>query len=134
MGNKGFLLFLLREIYDPAVHLTDEELQAKSGLSRRVQSVIEQPRLYLMGMAGSSDADQLAFTPTRRECLRGLSQPVKHNGIDIHDKMRFMKGDNTSVEFEDGSQKGGHLGCPGCEGDIRMADDYQQHGLQKIQN
>lgn len=125
LGNKGFLLFLVREMYDPAVHLTDGELQTKCGLSKKVQSIIEQPRLYMMGMAGSSDADQLAFTSTRRECLRGLNQPVQHNGIDIHDNMRFMNGDNPSVEFEDGTQKGGHLGCPGCDGDIRMADDYE---------
>ena len=35
-----------------------------------------------------------------------------------------MNGDNPSAEFEDGSQKGGHHGCTGCDGDMRRADEY----------
>ena len=27
-----------------------------------------------------------------------------------------MNGDNPAVEFEDGTQKGGHFGCSGCSG------------------
>ncbi|KAK3704916.1 hypothetical protein QZH41_005383, partial [Actinostola sp. cb2023] len=99
-----------------------------SGLGNRGMMlffVIEEPHLYMMGLSGSSDADQMLFIPTRRECLQSFSQPVESkDGIAIQDKMRFMNGDNPSVEYEDGTQKGGHRGCAGCDGDIRMAGQY----------
>ena len=79
---------------------------------------MEQPHLYMMGVCGSSDADQMLFTPTRQECLRGLALPMQIKDISITDKMRFMNGDNPSVEFEDETQKGGHRGCVGCDGDM----------------
>ena len=66
------------------------------------------PKKLMMGVCGSGDADQMLFIPTRQECLHGLSQPINLQGVDIKDKMRFMNGDNPSVEFEDGTQKGGH--------------------------
>ena len=36
-----------------------------------------------------------------------------HDHAGIEDTMIFMNGDNPSVEFEDGTQKGGHRGCVG---------------------
>ena len=45
--------------------------------------------------------------------------------------MRFMNGDNPSVEFEDGTQKGGHFGCSGCGGDMRRAYEYDYMAYQK---
>ena len=38
-----------------------------------VQSIIEAPHLYMLGAAGAKDSDQLAFIPTRRECLKELN-------------------------------------------------------------
>lgn len=127
IGSNGLLLFLLREMYDPAVHLTNEEYMAKNNTSKRVdvQVEIEQPHLYMMGLCGSSDADQVLFIPTRQESLRGLSMAVQIKVVTIKDKMRFMNGDNPSVEFEDGTQKGGHRGCVGCDGDMRHSFDYE---------
>ncbi|KAK3734075.1 hypothetical protein QZH41_019813 [Actinostola sp. cb2023] len=125
LGNRGMMLFLVREVYDPAIHMTNQEYQQKNSVQVDVQSVIEEPHLYMMGLSGSSDADQMLFIPTRRECLQSFSQPVESkDGIAIQDKMRFMNGDNPSVEYEDGTQKGGHRGCAGCDGDIRMAGQY----------
>ena len=109
IGSNDLLLFLLREKYDPAVHLTNEEYMAKNNTSKRVdvQAQIEQPHLYTMGLCGSSDADQVLFIPTRQECLRGLSKAVQIENVTIKDKM-FLNRDNPAVEFEDGTQKGGH--------------------------
>ena len=124
IGNHGLMLFLLRELYDPAIHMNNEEYQRKNGLNVDVQSVVEEPHLYMMGFSRSTDEDQLMFIPTRRECLLSLSQTTETDGVPITDKMRFMNGDNPSVEFEDGSQKGGHRGCTGCDGDMRRAGEY----------
>lgn len=102
VASNGLFLFLLRELYDPAIHLTSKEFIAKNNLTKKIdiQAEVEQPHLYMMGVCGSPDADQMLFTPTRQECLRGLTQPIQIKGINITDKMRFMNGDNPSVEFE----------------------------------
>ena len=45
-----------------------------------------------------------------------------------------MNGCNPAVEFEDGTQKGGHFGCPGFGGDMRRASEYHYMAHQKYQN
>jgi len=130
IGNNGLMLFLLRVLYDPAIHYTNQEYQEKYGTFVDVQSVIEEPHLYMMGMSGSSDADQMKFVPTRRECLKSLSKTIEVNDIEFKDKMRLMNGDNPSIEFEDGTQKGGHRGCSGCDGDIRRAGEYDYMAIE----
>lgn len=70
LSQSGMMLFLVREIYDPAIHLTNKEYHNKYGIpNSQVQSQIEIPQLYMMGMTGGTDVDQLEFSSTRRECL-----------------------------------------------------------------
>ena len=45
--------------------------------------------------------------------------------------MIFMNGDNPSVEFEDGTQKGGHRGCVGCDGEMHSSFDSEYMSHQK---
>ena len=35
------------------------------------------------------------------------------------------KSDNSQFEFEDGTQKGDHRGCVGCDGDMRNSFDFE---------
>lgn len=67
IASNGLMLFLLREVYDPAIDLTNDEYMAQNQISKRVdvQTIVEQPHLYMMGVCGSSDADQMLFIPTR---------------------------------------------------------------------
>lgn len=134
IANHGLMLFLLRELYDPAIHLSNKEYKAKNGYDVDVQSLVEEPKLYMMGFSSSTDEDQLMFVPTRNECLQGLSNTVQIDGIQIADKMRFMNGDNPSVEFEDGTQKGGHYGCSGCDGDMRRAGEYDYMAYRRYKS
>ena len=137
IASSGFMLFLVREVFDPAVHLTSQEYKEKQGgKGVDVQSVIEAPHLYMLGAAGAKDSDQLAFIPTRRECLKELHStevqaPDETETVELREKMRFMNGDNPAVEFEDGTQKGGHFGCCGCGGDMRRASEYDYMAHQK---
>lgn len=140
IASSGFILFLVREVFDPAVHLTYQEWKEKhGGKGVDVQSVIEAPHLYILGAAGTKDSDQLAFIPTRRECLKELNftevqVPDKTETVELKEKMRFMNGDNPAVEFEDGIQKGGHFVCSRCGGDMRRASEYHYMAHQKYQN
>ena len=65
--------------------MNNEEYQKKNGLNVDVQSVVEEPHLYMMGFSRSTDEDQLMFIPTRRECLLGLSQTTEIDGVPITD-------------------------------------------------
>ena len=101
-----------------------------------VQSTIEAPHLYMLGASGAKDSE-LAFVPTRRECLKELQVSEVHvpdSNVTLSEKMRFMNGDNPSVEFEDGTQKGGHFGCSGCGGDMRQAQEYDYMAYQKYRS
>lgn len=105
ISNNGIMLFLLRELYDPGIHLTNKEFKETNGCEVDVQSIIEQPHLYMMGCSKDTADSQLMFVPTRRECLNNLSKHVELEGVSVIDQMRFMNGDNPSIEFEDGTQK-----------------------------
>ena len=63
----------MREVYDPAVHFISQEYKERhGGKGVDIQSTIEVPHLYMLGVSGAKDSDQLAFLPTRREYLREL--------------------------------------------------------------
>ena len=113
------MLFCLREVYDSAIHISDEEAKAKLGRDVDVKASIEKPHLYIIGQSGSSIEDQMKFVPTRQDDLKNLKQAIKtEGGIELSDEMRFMNGDNPSIQFESGNQHGGHKGCSGCDGDL----------------
>lgn len=132
LSNYGHMLFCLREMYDPAIHLSDAEARAKLGKQVDVQASVEKPHLYILGQSGSSIEEQMRFVPTRQEDLRNLEQPVTtEDGIDITDGMRFMNGDNPSVQFESGTQHGGHKGCSGCDGDLNQSYDLEYMSKRK---
>ena len=46
-------------------------------------------------------------------------------GIEISDEMRFMNGDNPSIQFESGNQHGGHKGCSGSDSDLKPSYDLE---------
>ena len=86
----------------------------------------EKPHLYIIGQSGSSIEDQMNFVPTRQDDLKNLKQAIKtEGGIEISDEMRFMNGDNPSIQFESGNQHGGHKGCSGCDGDLNQRYDLE---------
>lgn len=124
LANSGFMLFLMRQLYDPAVHLTKSEYSQKTGKIIDVQATIEKPHLYILSKARATTEAQLKFVATRSECLQKMSEPISVDGVGITDTMRLMNGDKPAVEYESGNQKGGHYPCPGCDAHMTMVDDY----------
>ena len=133
IGSTEIMLFLVHKMYDTNIHLTSEEYLAKNTNDKKidVQAEIEQPHLYMIGMCGSSDADQVLFIPTRRECLRDLSKEVQIQDVKIKDTMIFVNGDNPSIEFKDETWKGGHRGCVGCDGDMHSSFNLESMSHRK---
>lgn len=96
-------------VYDPAVYLTGD-LRTTS-----IQTIVEQPHLYLIALNSSSVEDQAAIIPDRVSCLPDLNDPVvTESGIAVHDVIRFFIGDHPAQQFERGTQVGGHYKCGGC--------------------
>ena len=121
LANYGHMLFCLREMYDPAIHLSKAEATKMFGREIDVQATVERPHLYILGQSRSTIEDQMRFVPTRQDDLRALNTPIMaDSGEEVQDIMRFM---NPAVEMEDGTQHGGNYGCVGCDGSINSTHD-----------
>ena len=81
-----------------------------------IQSLVEEPVIYMIAPSSSSPADQIALVGDRTECLKELSNPVITSGgtIEINDCLRFFCGDKPSQQFERRTQIGGTYKCGGC--------------------
>ena len=54
---------MVHTLFDPAIHLTNEEYKAKTGKTVNVQEIIEKPELYIVARCKSND-EQLAYVDT----------------------------------------------------------------------
>ena len=118
VANHGYVLFMIQNIYDPAVYYTNAEWHAKNPnkTATSVKKIIEQPEIYMIGQCSSSDEDQLHYCETRIECLQELSSTLfTDDDMGIKNVLRFFKGDRPAIAFETGHQKGGHFPCSSCE-------------------
>ena len=114
VANTGHIIFTINALYDPAIHLTDREYKEITGDNVCVQSIIEEPEIYIVARSRSND-EQLAYVDTRLEDLMVIhAELTDHRGNKYTDIMRFFKGDGPSLQFEAGQQKGGHYYCAGC--------------------
>ena len=78
----------------------------------------------LLVQSSSSIEDKIKFVPARHDDLVNLTQKVKtEEDFEVEDEMRFMNGDNPTVNFECGNQYGGHYACSGCDGRSSMCHD-----------
>ena len=123
LANHGHILFMVSQIFDPALFYTDEEYFQISGKNVNVQAIVEKPELYILARCPGTD-EQLAYTDTRLEDLFDLTNCITVDGLEFRDIMRFFKGDGPAAQFEAGQQKGGHYKCCGCEIHIRNVRDY----------
>ena len=69
LANYGHILFCLRELYDPAIHVTKQEMLDKTGKDIDVQATVEETQLYILGQSRSTVEDQMRFIPTRQQDL-----------------------------------------------------------------
>lgn len=83
--QKGYILFAVWIIYDPAVFYSEQECKSKCGISiTTLQELIEQPMIHMIAPSTSSGEDQLSLVGDRIECLNEMSQPLTaSNGVNI---------------------------------------------------
>ena len=115
--QTGYILFAVWVVYDPAMFYSQAEWQQQqTGQSgANIQSLVEEPVIYMIAPSSSSPADQLALVGDRIECLQELSRPVTaSNGVGVKDTLRFFCGDKPAQQFERGTQIGGIYKCGVC--------------------
>lgn len=70
--NRLYISFMASFIYDKANYLTDEKSMTLRHSTKKVcvQSLVETPKLYILGQSPSTDKDQLSYIETRLEDLK----------------------------------------------------------------
>ena len=87
--NHGHLMMMVSSVYDKAFYFTDQEMLER-GVSVDVQSLVETPHVYILGRCRSSEIEQVAYVPTRADCLKELDVKIStKDGVEITDTMRF---------------------------------------------
>ena len=90
ISNHEHILFTCTEMYDKAIHLSDDEAFKKFGRNIDVQNLIEEPVLYMIGRC-HGDSPITTFTETRIEDIKKLSQPLDVDGIKRFVVVSFFK-------------------------------------------
>ena len=114
--RTGYILFAVWVVYDPALFYTQTEwTQRQTGKCRNIQSLVEEPMIYMIAPSRSSPTDQLALIGDRIERLQELSQPMRAStGTEISDCLHFFCGDKPAQQFERETKIGGIYKCGGC--------------------
>ena len=129
--NHGHILFTCSEVYDKAIHLTDQEALHKYGRKVDVQETIEKPEIYMFARCPGTTV-LTAYSSTRMDDIMELDTPVIFdNGMEVYDVMRFFKGDGPSCQFESGQQKGGNYFCWTCGIPSYRVKDYVHAAYRK---
>ena len=88
--NHGHVLSMVAEVYDKAIHYTDEEVLRNKGKKIDGQSTIEKPEIYILARCPSS-SKLTAYSETRMEDLKELCKGLSFRNTEIIDVMRFFQ-------------------------------------------
>ena len=125
MLGRGYIMMTVHTIFDPAVFNSTREDDKDT-----VQTLVEEPYMYMFGLNSSSIEDQATLIVDRVDCLEEMDEPlIASNGVPVTDIIRFFVGDHTAKQFERGTQCGGVYKCGSCGCKSSLIDD-QAHALQ----
>ena len=112
--------------------LTEAEYKVRSGKQiPSVQSVTEEPEIYMIAPSSSSPSDQLALVGDCIECLHDLSMSITaDNGVEVKDKLRVFVVTNLLNNLERGTQVSGTYKCSRCGCKDTMMSDLP-HALRR---
>ena len=97
--NSGVLAYTAKVIFSDSIYFTDEEILRKTGKEINVQSVVEQPEIYIFAHCSDKTSEKLSYVPFRREDILEMSFPLKIEGVVIKDTMRYFQGRNMLYIF-----------------------------------
>ena len=118
-------------MFDPTVHLTDQEYFNLYGKHINIQSVIEKPQLYILARYWSNES-QLLYSSECLGDILNLKDNVKHSGESVHDIAPIFKRDNPACQLEAGHQKNGNYFCWKCPLNAKMSSNLSLHITTKF--
>ncbi|CAH1240896.1 Hypp6176 [Branchiostoma lanceolatum] len=120
--STWYLLVTVHPLYDPAIFYTSEEMR-QQGKPMDVQSLVEEPEVYLLARSKSTIADQLKYARCQREDIKAM-QDTNYQDVKIRDVVRYFTGDDPAQWVESGEQHQGTYGCSaGCGAPIKRFMD-----------
>lgn len=90
--NSGYLLYTVKVIYSTDIFFTDEEMTSKINKKLNVQSLVEQPEIYIVAQCNDNIVEKLSYVAERRDDASTLDTPIEIEQIKINDKLRFFTG------------------------------------------
>ena len=123
VGGHSYQLMMIACIYDTACYYTDTEFKEKFGVFVNIQTIVEEPRLYILARCPSND-QQILYSQERLNDITALQQKIKTDDIEIIDKMSIFKGDKPAAQFEPGQQKGRKFYCFSCSSHAENSSSY----------
>lgn len=63
-----------------------------TGRQMDVQSIVEQPQIYIVAQCDDTIAEKLTYIPARRDDVLEMSEPLVVDGFMLNDTMRFFQG------------------------------------------
>ena len=123
-------LVLVSCVYDPAFYYTQHEILERN-LNINALNLIEKPEIHIIARSGSAEADQMAYSESRVECLLEMDSVIEtSSGKPISDTLRFFHRDHPARQFEAGNNRGGNYPSTTCSTHRDRFDDlthvYQQ--------
>ena len=89
--NNGFMLYTTKVLYSKDVFYTDDENFKATGKRVNVQSVVEQPWIYIFANCRDNIAEKMSFVSVRREDVMEMASPLTIGNVILNDKMIFFK-------------------------------------------
>ena len=114
--NHGHLMLTVKTLYDEGFYLTREEYKEIYGKDLDIETLIEEPQLYIFSRCRDSLQGKVAYTDTRREDILEMNVKIRINGHEnmVTDTMKYFNGDHPEQASESGNLEGGDVPCAGC--------------------
>ena len=92
MLGSGYPLYTVKTLYSKDIYYTDKEMLDKFNRTVNVQSLVEQPQIFLIGQCADSIEQKLSYVATRMKAMEQMASPLIVNDVLLKDEMRFFIG------------------------------------------
>ena len=93
MLSSGYLLYTVKVIYSEDIFYTDQEMLEMFSKTVNVQSLVEQPEIFIVGQCKDTIEEKLTYVESRVEGYEEMAEPLILGKIVVNDVMRFFTGE-----------------------------------------
>ena len=89
--SSGYMLYTTKVLYSKDEFFTDKEMFESTCRQMDIQSIVEQPQIYIVAQCDDTIAEKLSYVPARRDDIIEMSHPLIVDGVLLNDTMRFFQ-------------------------------------------